>query len=633
MSRLRGILAVALVLAATSVLSAQMRGPMGVARISPAVAMIPADATGYLVINDLEASLSRVDSFLKDIGVGDQIPAPLMQMLKSSAKVGDGFKPKRGVAVAILNLNKHGYDLVKMMEQEKEPEEMPPFVVYLPGSSLKGILPNAQTTRQGKYLKVTMPDSDEPAFAHEGKDFVLLAPTTACLDDATGVRKPAGTQLTIKQTALAGRSLAFVHVNMDVVGPIYIKMVRQSIKQMEQGAGHMPPGEAMVFGMFKPFLSRYIDMIETMIDEMESMDMALRISDKNVLFEELIAYKKGGLLSSSAPKENKDAQSLLSALPAEKWVLAIGQIQSSGPGVRRSMQLVTDMLKSLEKADLPIELPANTAGRIGDMLQTYAEQTQSIQLALGAAAEGNGLFGMTHVLNVKNPARIEAVLSAKAKWLQDLIKANAEKAGPAGQLQISYKNNVETVNGTQIDALVIDHPMLAQLPPAAKNRIKVMIGEEKIRFFLARAGNNRIVSSFGGGVEGISEALSAARANRGKIAMSEGVPDILADMPGKLSGIMLLNPAHALSLVSEGMQKVSPFAPGIPFRLETKKPIAMAAASTDTDAHIVYAVPTDLVADFVRIGKMYQRMQQRRMREQMRRWEEEGAGGPGDEDF
>ncbi len=632
MSRLRGMLAVALLLAATPVVSAQMVGATGVARMSPAVAMIPADATGYLVINDLESSLSTVDRFLKEIGVGDQFPAPLMQMLKSSAKLGDGFKPRRGVAVAMLNLKKHGYDLAKMIEEEQEPDETPPFVAYLPGSSVKGILPNATTARQGKYLKVTMPDSDEPAYAYETKEFVLLAPTTACLDDATSVRNPAGAQLTVKQTALAGRSLAFAHVNMDVVGPIYIKMMQQAMKEMESDAGHMGPSEKMVLGLIKPVMTGYMDVLETVIDEMEGLDMALRISDKNVLFEELILYRKGGLLSKSAPKENKDAQSLLSALPAEKWVLAMGQIQSPGPGARRGIQIVTDMLRRLEKQDLPIQLPANTPGRIGDMLQTYSEQTQSIQLALGGAAQGNGLFGMTHVLNVKNPAKIEAVLTAKAKWLQDLIKANAEQAGPAGQLQISYKNNVETVGGTQVNALVIDHPMLAQLPPAAKNRIKMMLGEDKVRFFVARAGNNRIVSSFGGGLEGISEALSAARANSGKIAMSEGVPGILADMPGKLSGIMLLNPAHALSLVSEGMQKVSPFAPGIPFQMQTKKPIAVGAASTDTDAHVVYAVPTDLVADFVRIGKMYQQMQERRMREQMRRWDE-GADGPDDEDF
>ncbi|MFW5839947.1 MAG: hypothetical protein ACOCZE_05135, partial [Planctomycetota bacterium] len=521
---------VAVVAGLTAIASGQLVGgaiPGGVARVSPAVGLIPSDAAGFVVINDLEKTLSTLDKFLADIGMDQQVPAPLMQMLKSAGGLGEGFQPKNGVAIAMLNFKKHNYDVVGMMEGRADSEEMPPIVVYMPGNSVKGIMPNAQTSREGKYLKVTLPEkSEEPMYALESKGYVLVSPKTSYLDDAAAVNKAILGDLTFKSTALASRSLVFARANMDVIGPVYIKMIEKSMQDMQQ-MGRMGGGpEAMFINMMAPMLKGYTNLAKDMVSEMTSVEAGMRISEKNMVIEELVGFRAGGKLSQMAATRQVAASELVQQLPGQKWFLAVGQMASQGEGNDVAMKMMSDMIKKLEEAELPFALPANTSQRLTSMLETASEQIESFQMVMGGAAEGNGVFGTSCVLDVKSADKLKSVMAAKAAWLNDLVQANAQNDPNLQPLKISYEKNVTTIQGVSVDAIVIDHPALAQMPQQARDQIKMVLGETKVHFFVAAPSVRQVAISFGGGTEGITAALAAARRG-GSIHRDKGVQDVL----------------------------------------------------------------------------------------------------------
>ena len=635
MRNLRGILAVGLIAAVAVSAPAQRFGNLptpGNVAISPALKLIPADAAGFVVFNNLKSSLASTDRFLKNIGVGDDMPGPLLDLMKGQMGLGEGFAPESGMAFAILNFKKHGYDVGKVVREEvdSEDEAIPPFVVLIPGKSVETVLPKAETSQKGKYIQVTIEDGpDEPMLALEKDNFVILARKAAHLDDVAGINKPVAMELQVKGAALLARSDVFAHVNIEVVGPAYIEMMEAAVAQMKRQAERGRGEDAMIAGIMSRFVDGYVDLYKEILDGMTGVDFAARMTDSHVVIEELAFYRQGSLLSKMAPAQQKSARELLGMLPSRLWVLAAGQVATTGEGGTAAADAVAGLFEELMKSELPVKLPANTPDRMKSMVKTFSDQVTSFQMVAGGAAEGNGLFGYTAVMTVKDATAVKGVLSTKAAWLQDAVNLNAEQLEPLKQLKVAYKEGVETLDGVAVDAITITHPMMEALEDEQKELIKAVLGDSQLRFFVAAPNPRTVVISFGGGTDGVSAALKAVKS--GDIASSEGVAEALALMPKELSGVMLFNPANLMTLIKNGMAKVAPFEEGIPFELRTKQPVAIGVATGATDAHMVLTVPNALVKDVIRMVKEEQERQRRMWEERMN--QRGGGMGPGEEDF
>jgi len=210
-------------------------------RTSTVLGQIPADAAGYVLINDLSATMENFDGLVKELGLEEKIPSPLLASLQGMMGLGDGFMPEKGLAVALLNFEKFKYaPLIAMRmkqpadDRELTPDDMiPPMVIYVPGKNIATTFPNAQIQKNNGVTQITGL-APMPLFAIERTGFIVMAMNPKVLDSikTLGIEKSVAATLSKKHAAVATASDLYVRLNWKVIGPYYSKMMEVSMEQM-----------------------------------------------------------------------------------------------------------------------------------------------------------------------------------------------------------------------------------------------------------------------------------------------------------------------------------------------------------------------------------------------------------------
>jgi hypothetical protein len=616
MRKTRMLLISGLILALGAPVLAQFRVP-AVKAPSAVINHIPADAMAYVVINDMEASSKKVDNFLKMIGADEEVGGPTLAMLKGLAGLGEGFAPKNGMGIAVLDFQKFGIDVMEMMEGGVK--KLPPIIVYMPGSSLEGIMPNVQASKVGDYKQFQLPGVPMPMMAKEIEGFVAVSPLAGALEAMTKSVKPASASLNGSRAMVLARSDLFINFNMEIVGPLYMKMLKESTKDMKRIAQTDPDMAPMV-----SLMDWYEEFYGEILQEMQDVSMSLRMDDEAVLLEEVFTYKAGGKLSTmSVPGTQASAKKLLGRLPDNNYIFAMGGVGSSEAASEQSMAFINEALKTFDKhkGQLPVKLPENTTARLRSLFETYFNQVQGMHMVVGGAPNNNGLFNAAFVLDVKDAGKVQDMFAAKAQLLQDIIHTAMEDNPMAQQFSIVRKRGVTTLEGQSIDAFAFEHPVLQQMPEEGKGQMMMVLGETAIRFLTAAPNNETVVVTFGGGSDGMSAALKAF--DGGDVTQAAGVDKALAVLPEKSNFAMLFSPANLITVIRNGYGKMMPWGE-FPFSFNVEDPISMGATSGQTEGHIVFRVPNTVIQETVRIVEKM---------EQANRGGRGGARPRGGEDF
>jgi hypothetical protein len=590
-------------------------------RIEPVVGHVPAESAGFIVINNLDAAAGKVEKLLADLGLDDFLKmdpenpkkkAKLAEMLPQMAQLGEGFNSSGGMAAVLLDPKAYGVDVEAWMKKKMgpgagaeegaagpnaQPKAQPklPVLILMPGKGIEKMLAAYKPTQAGKYFTVTLPTG--PMFAAQLGNYVALSPNEKALDAAMDPAvKSAAADLPPEQAKLLGDVEIALHLNMKVLSPIIDKAMAEAKKQMSNES-EMPPQIA-------PLLKTYLAFIEKMTGQMTAVTVAARIGETGLVLDEMVSFKAGSVYAKSIASAQPMTGTGVEMLPDLKYVLAGGGTANvDAEGIKSAQDLVRDLLAGdLFKAVAP-ETKARAEKLAADMLG----QITGVQFVGGGAPEGSGLFGVAYVLGVKDADAFKGLIALKVSLVETLVKQAAAGAGTpdaneVARLSIKYVKAVDTVAGTAVDAVIVDHPKMNEMKPEDRAEMKKVLGEDALRFRVAAVGKNTVVVTFGGGAAFMGETLKAA-AGKGGIAAAAALGDALRYLPARKTGLVLFNAANLYDLIVAGMKKMDPEEKAPAAKITTTTPVFLASGTTGVSAHVVVFVPTKLIKEGIGLVK------------------------------
>lgn len=598
------------------VLSSSALAQPAAAPAEPVLQVMPAGALGYVVINNGKTTADHVDKFLADTGLAEMIfngqPQSVLDLIRKEAKLGEGFNPNGGAAVVLLDPKPFNYDLIEAFMHKKgtaaegEPatqpaEQKPPLVIFIAASSVEELFSNYPMTKGEKYTVVKLRMGE--TYATKVGGYVVFSPEQRYLDAALSAPAKAASEWSDYDSGVMAKSDLAARVNVQVAMPL----IERGIAALEKKIGQ----KSAEPGMSK-FLASILKFYVNIIKQMDSLTVAAHIADDGVLVDAMLSFQPNSEVGKmmAAVKGTAPAK-MVDRLPDLPYVLAAGGGRANTEVSPEETRMQQDVLKDIFDAIPDSTLSADMKARIQKLVVDLSRNVNMMQMSLGGAAADTGIFSLTAVMGCKDANAVKGMLADGAGIGEDLINKFIDRAmgssmppgeattGPsqnAMKLTMKYEKNVGEAGGVSLDAIVIDHPMLAMMRQSGPGQLSMFLGEEQIRLLVAAPDNNTVVITFGGGVPLMTEALKAAKGN-GPIASAPETAAALKHLPQDSVGLILLNGGNAFTVAGKIAQTL--MGTELPFTITTKTPIAIGVGIKGSTEHLTLFVPTALVKEGV----------------------------------
>jgi len=574
---------------------------------------IPAGTMGYVVVNNIEKTARNVEKFMTTVGlmpppqlaVDRPQPSMLIAKIRQEAKLGKGFNPNAGAAIAVLDPRQFGINLPAVLASEMTGAELDeknaaamkagfPFVLFVPGSSLSKTFGNYEIVAKDDgfaTIKLRM------GTMHAGRtgSYIVLSPNEAAIKAVLVAKKKASDELTKADAALIARNEIAYRIDYKPLTPIFTELFAvfgKEIAAHEQDMG--------------PIMNLYFSFISEMLKQFETEVGGVRIDKTGIVAESLTVAKAdstmGKLWAAQAKVTHKGGAAVLDSLASLPYVLAFGAAGAPGGGEAAGFvtKLIDDVL-ALEP--LATKLDAATKAKTKKVVAGLMDQIGEVQFVGGAAPAGNGMFGIAWVIKCKDSAKLTALLADKAALAQTFITTLIDEPD-AKQLKITYSKGVDKAGEIPVDAVEISHPEMLKMSARERKEMMKALGEDKIRFLIAAPDKQTVVVTFGGSTAMTSKAI-AASSSKGPIPIAPGTKEVMQYMPKDPDVLFLLNPANLLDVIRSGItaaiedpeqrQNVLKVIP----QLQCKTPIAVGAKMQDNAGHAVLYIPTALVKEII----------------------------------
>ncbi len=576
--------------------------------LEPVLKHIPDGVLGFVVINNVQGFTGKLDGYVTEIGLAEMVapimPAGFLAGIQGALMLGEGFNPDAGFAVVMLDPTAFGVDLLSLMNMPgaaaPDPGAPPPtlpIVVFVPGNSAGQIFPNYEIALAGEYESVMLPMGPMLAGAKGG--YLVLSPSKEALDAALGADKSFTTQLSAKEVdVLAGSDLA-VYINMRVAGPIYAKMMEAVQSQFEMMApppgsapegGTVPPVPPM-FGPMTSLMPAYIQMYRELLSELQSVTVSLRVAQTGLLIDEVITFDPQGQFAKMNAAYANCPPASLDRIPDLPYVLAVSQNMATGADRAESIDLGLDMI---DKFLAGLSIAEETKTKVRQIAGGLCDQINGIQLVVGGAPQGAGVFGLACVLQCNDAEKLKSLLAEEASVAQELLTTLL--GGEVADLRLTYESGVATVQDIQVDAISISHPKLDELDDEDLADMTKVLGEGKVRLFVAAADAKTVVVTFGGSEAFLAEAIKAAKGT-GPIQGSPATAEVMKFLPPNSYSVMLFNVANLTDVILRGAEVMGQSIP--PIKINCPTPIAVGCAVDGSSAQVTAYIPNALVKESI----------------------------------
>lgn len=584
--RMSFLLITALVLPAAMLQAADTKP--AAAKAPPILEQLPAGAMGFVVVSDVHGLFTNVQEYMRQIGLGevlDSMGGDLLPMVEGQAKLGEGFNPNGGFAVAMLDPQAFGVDVPGMIgskEKATSPAEKPklPLVIFVPATSIKEAFGAYPMEEKAPYTLITFRMG--PMFAAQIPGYVLLSPMSKALD-AVLAGKKVSTELTKEVAAVLQQEDLAVYLNMKMASPLYLKI----LEQVASDEGGMMPAEMakLVKDTILPFYKQVLPQFQTLL-------LGGRFTKSALIFEEYataIPDSSIGKLIASIPATDKP---LLDRLPNLPYVLALGGVGNGQTPSADERKFVDSLLSAV-----PASAEANTAkDQARQTLSAFQEQLTQAQIVAGGAPAGSGVVGVAAVLQCKDAAKVKTLVAQIAQAVVALIKASDPKDESLQKLAVTFKSEAEKADSLPVDTLEIQPP--APMDDQDRANMAKIISDDKLLIRMASPDATTVVITFGGGKAYLAETLKTAK-DGGSILKDPAVVEALKVTPAKKSKLFLFNVSNLWEVVTKGTTAMGSGESVPPLSFTGKDPIVVSVTFEEATAHIQGSIPNSLVKDAV----------------------------------
>ncbi len=577
----------------------------------PVLDHLPAGALGFVVVHDVEGMMGKVDKLIDELGFGQMLSQPdpqnpnqmkriaLLEMLKMMAQLGPGFDARGGFAAVMLDPQAFDVDLMKLLpmgggmgaapgaagEEAEEPKL--PFVLLVPGRSVEDVFGAYPMEAAGKFTKVNLRMG--PMLAGKVGGYVGLSPNDKALEALAGAKKKAVAELPDEHVVMLAKSDLGYYINMKVAQPMVLQFM------------DIAEGQMQAPGPMAPLMSTYFGIYREAIKELADVSVGLRLAPTGIVLDEMVSFKAGGTYDRAMALAKYAGRPPLAGLPDLPYILALAAQGQTDP---QSLKITMDVIDELLAGEAFKELPPAEKARFRKVVMDMNEQVTGMQLVIGGAPEGSGLFGLSAVVDCKSSAKVKELIGEKCKLGEALVRHFTEEGDDARLLKIRYLKGVETVGGQSVDAVTLEHPEMADMSDRERQEMTKVLGENKVRFYVAAPAEKRVVVTFGGSRAFLAEALKVASSKSGKIGQGPAVAEAMKYMPADSGFLALLSGSGMYDVIVNGMKVMEPESELPPFKITSKVPIAFGGGKKGRSAHLVAYVPTDLIKEVSNIFMM-----------------------------
>jgi hypothetical protein len=577
-----------------------------------ALKLIPAGTLGYLVLNNLKTATDDVDKFLKQTGLADllkdELPGGVLKELLKQADLGDGFNPNGSIAVALLDPNAFGIDLVKMMKSAMpgmvpssapaaDAAPMPPLpvVIFLPGAGVKEVLGRFNPVAADPYMKVNVAGLD--LFAAPLGSYILVSPNAKALEAVAKAPKKADDELKDRHAQVVRGSAVALRLNIKAAYPILQKSAKALdllVSAKDEGLVDSVPDAVDVYKSVKPMMGAYL----FQISQMDEMTLGLRIAETGVVMDAALSYLSDTTYGKAAAAFKAVEPPLMDSLAGQSYVMAV---TSGAFGNAAQQEIAAKGMEALLDNPALAKVPSTERTKIQKLHKALLEEVTGMGFVMnGSPADAKGIMSFSLVLKGRDSQKIKSLLADGAGLVQDIIKVLAADSTELEGIKVSYDKDVEKVDGVSADSITLKAP---QLEDGVFSMIFTQVlGEAGIAPLVAAPDKNTVVVTFGGGTETLSRALKAALGKGEKeqriLALKE-TAEPMKFMPKNAEVLFLFNVGNYFDVIMAGMKKMGGGSESLPFSFTCKTPIAMGIGTEGTSQVFSFYVPTDVIKEVV----------------------------------
>jgi len=539
-------------------------GGIGAAGAPSIMECIPAGSS-YFMTNSIAKTIDSTEMFLIDIGVGQMLGigvahpgggrpprSVLLEKLKGLFKFGEGFDPKGAAAVVIVNPAAGGIDFLELLKAAEaqakasgkpvsyratiKPREF--VAIVLPGT-LEAFFAHDESTKEGRLTVTKM--AGEKTYAAQKGPYVVLSPTKTAVTAILDAEKNAGTELSADEIALIKGSELAVHYDIRPFRPLAGKVMDELATTLEKSFDKPTAAGLKV----------YLMMARGLMNQMDTTTFGVKLGQNGVNIDSISTAKTGSTAAKvfAAESATPGGAKVLDSLPSMPYVAAMGvNGWMNNPTLHAAM---VDMSKAMMGPDSIYKVDEKTKARMTELQTELAGMITGLQLVLGGAPKGKGMFSVAYVIKCKDSAKYRAMFPEGIE-LSNKMLAGLEMPPGSPKIAMTYTKDAEKVDGVSVDSMNI---LLSQVPGDDKDELpkmlKMVLGEENIRLLIATPDARTMVMTIGGSTEAMSQALKVC-AGKGPIPAMPGTAAVMRNLPENPSIVALLNVANLLDVIRTG---------------------------------------------------------------------------------
>ncbi len=588
---------------------------------------IPAGCMGFIVVKNVEDFTDKIDGFIKAISPEGQslLPEKVLDKIRQAAKLGEGFNANGGFAVVMLDPQVYGVDIVEMIAGEKKAtapgetpkkEPLPPLVLIVPTTdkTLTNMLANYNPVKEGNYVKIQKAGASTPMYCMVAGNYAMIGPNLKAVQNmAGGVRRPVITKLSATDKAVILRNDISGWINIKMVAPIAnaamtkmekeIKKTEEIMAEAENRGGPRrssgPFGSGMA--MQKTMVGNFPGFKE-IIKQLDDVSFGLRITKDGIMVEGRCSYLPDSIMGKALSLYRPMAGSLLNRLPSMPYVVAFGARNEPKMPKAFNIKQIKNVLDNEPFKDLTPEAKAKCL----KVWLELDEQIESIQVYAGGITTGTGQVGAVCVLECKSAEKVKALLADGTTVATEVIKGIDERE--IKKLAVKYHKALETVGARKVDVIDIDHPELLRMGENDRQKMKAILGEDKVRLLITAVDKKTLVITIGGSKSLLVEALKTAKGT-GTLPANPSIIRALAKLPKKRTAVVLYNVGNIFKIITNISAAIGEEMPPIP-PIVADEPLAGSISIEGTDISAAGYIPISTVSEVV---KAYMAMMQAMM--------------------
>ena len=545
---------------------------------APVIGYIPANAMGFLMINNLQEFSDNFTSFLTAIDDSLMPPGGLMMTAQMMLDIGPGFDPNGGLAVVLLDPEPFGVDLFEDLfgyedeefeyevyyddedfvdgddvpvDEEFVEEELVedlvddtwPVVFFVPGDSIEGVFGNYPmiVDEEAGFTVIDLDSQAVFAVAQEG--YVVLSPRADALAAVLAETDMLVDQMTPDEVAALTSPDISLHVNMVTAGPLLQGKMQEFLTLWESDSEEFDPDDPdqaderprsnMADGMAAAF-----SVYDYLLEGAEGATLGMSANETGMALDVTLAYDPESLMGRALLSQPIQPFRLPDRVPDLSYVAA------GGVNVFYTEEMIEAFRplgpRMLEAMGLTGDLPADAMEQIQRITDEMYPKIKGFQFVFGPDPMGTGAFASAVLVECSDLQRVQVLFQELLVEEQAILDAMAAAEGDAEATTLVYEEDALTINGISVDRLDVVEPASDEPPTDDELAARAIMGDQ-VSFLIAPLEDRSvIVVTMGGDQDTMAQALDTAMEG-GPIMTQADVAEAMMIVPEDACMVALLN--------------------------------------------------------------------------------------------